>query len=1070
MQRPVALTGFTPGRTDVFWCTMDQSSIMQTWFDGTKWQTATIARGDGPFGLAPAIYSDQPGKMDIGWTDRAGRLWYMRSDGSRWTAPAELIPSAMTPVNGPAPLSFGAGSPLVACADRSRRRPGNTEFLICDTKLRLWSLWSDGSTWFAEASEISRIPFPAAQIKSATGTISESPWLLWVGLDLMLKVSAREIPFSFTAGDFPEGPEAALESIRQRVPTLSGILNTGKAQYAEQCRAEGRPFDWIGFMDRCLGLALREFLSSPFVRPETREFARMLSSGTSAAPPDQNERRLKRQILEDAADGRIRRLTDLAAYGPPVLAGPAAIERNLPAGQCVDVLWLEQSDVFGRTLYNSRWANGAWTISRVRDHQENADLVAPAPVSSGGSLHVLWRNENGEINDSFDGSGAWVTTRVASGSPGDSPPAGSFDETQSRTQAVWVGIDGNLRMASRGAADAAWTAPQMIAMGLRWPAPTAYAGVYPPTVQDATAARMDVFYRDAGGMLKRASGDGAAWWTDTIDAGPLGGDTSSIGPAPDGSSSWMAFWTGANGALRYRASDGSQAQTKVLVNPIASPVTWTPPKPQPIPNALNLPDWPVDGTLHWVNGANQLCEMNTSTPGWTESVVGFVQDPDRGRGFQTGTVPLFSTKFAPAPLLMKRSLVPDLGATYSQADVWRRLDNVATDLQLILCDVDMNLWRVYRGDHRESYRFPKNLRLGPVAFAPVALLAYSSPGWPDWDPDYVLVFWCHRDDMSLRFSLLDSSDYALSAVIDPGPTATPPAVLFTPQGEICVFWGAQDGSLRVSSVRMRNGYDLPNISPQVYGTQMGPADNPWRTEIISPAGTAVGSAPTVVWNNALNGPYVFWRDGDGELKQSWLNRGYGQNFYDPPLAVAGGSPPLGRQVPRWQTITVAADAQAVAYGPRPTGPTPARPSIWPAAGVAYRIRAEKGNGPQDMLSSRSDGRAVELREDIDSGLQRWRFEQTSPGTYRITCAGNLPEGRSFLSCTPDGSVVDVWFGDDDSGRQKWTLSPNPHGSFTIMASGGVGERKYLSCNEDGSPINLATADDGSGRQRWHLTM
>src|ERR1700694_3950087 len=135
LQPPVALYGLSPGRLDVFWCATDQSSIRQTTStDGTTWQTAVIAQGNGPFGLAPAIYSDQPGKMDIGWTDANSQLWYMSSNGSQWPNPVQLNPEAMTAPEVWAPQNFGAGSRLVACAGPLNRRSSNTEFLICDSE------------------------------------------------------------------------------------------------------------------------------------------------------------------------------------------------------------------------------------------------------------------------------------------------------------------------------------------------------------------------------------------------------------------------------------------------------------------------------------------------------------------------------------------------------------------------------------------------------------------------------------------------------------------------------------------------------------------------------------------------------------------------------------------------------------------------------------------------------------------------------------------------------------------------------------------------------------------------
>jgi hypothetical protein len=89
---------------------------MQTWSDGPTWQTKAIAQSGGPFGLAPATYSDQAGTMDIGWTDgRAGSGTSVgtKADGPR--QPRSILRPCLQ--SGPAPANFGAGSSLVACAE-----------------------------------------------------------------------------------------------------------------------------------------------------------------------------------------------------------------------------------------------------------------------------------------------------------------------------------------------------------------------------------------------------------------------------------------------------------------------------------------------------------------------------------------------------------------------------------------------------------------------------------------------------------------------------------------------------------------------------------------------------------------------------------------------------------------------------------------------------------------------------------------------------------------------------------------------------------------------------------------
>jgi hypothetical protein len=144
----------------------------------------------------------------------------------------------------------------------------------------------------------------------------------------------------------------------------------------------------------------------------------------------------------------------------------------------------------------------------------------------------------------------------------------------------------------------------------------------------------------------------------------------------------------------------------------------------------------------------------------------------------------------------------------------------------------------------------------------------------------------------------------------------------------------------------------------------------------------------------------------------------------------------------------------------------------PADGTKYTI-AVSVNAPQIgghyLGYPDDDGRAVALSGAVD-GLQRqrWTFEMVAKGVYRIKPAGRL----SYLSCTADGSVVDLFDSDDGSGRQHWKLtSADASGyTFTMEAANGVGDRKYLSCSSDATVIDLWNQDDQSGRQRWTVTL
>jgi hypothetical protein len=115
---------------------------------------------------------------------------------------------------------------------------------------------------------------------------------------------------------------------------------------------------------------------------------------------------------------------------------------------------------------------------------------------------------------------------------------------------------------------------------------------------------------------------------------------------------------------------------------------------------------------------------------------------------------------------------------------------------------------------------------------------------------------------------------------------------------------------------------------------------------------------------------------------------------------------------------------------------------------------------------------IHLSPSRDVG-QIWRFERVAEGVFHIRPEWGL---LAYLSCSwesghgDDGSSVDLWHLDDNSGRQQWTLTPIGDGTFTITIEtpGALKnpEYKYLSCNWDGSAIDLYHTDDGSGRQRW----
>ncbi|MDJ0837113.1 MAG: hypothetical protein QNK37_11395 [Acidobacteriota bacterium] len=131
-------------------------------------------------------------------------------------------------------------------------------------------------------------------------------------------------------------------------------------------------------------------------------------------------------------------------------------------------------------------------------------------------------------------------------------------------------------------------------------------------------------------------------------------------------------------------------------------------------------------------------------------------------------------------------------------------------------------------------------------------------------------------------------------------------------------------------------------------------------------------------------------------------------------------------------------------------------------------------GNRSVLSCKADGSIVDLwSEDDGSGRQQWEFKPLEKDIYNILVNRGLSSNRKYLSCNSDGTVVDLWNCDDGSGRQRWKLStafgaPTPD-TFHLFPENGVsGSRKYLSCTSDGTKVDLWNKDDASGRQRWQI--
>lgn len=130
---------------------------------------------------------------------------------------------------------------------------------------------------------------------------------------------------------------------------------------------------------------------------------------------------------------------------------------------------------------------------------------------------------------------------------------------------------------------------------------------------------------------------------------------------------------------------------------------------------------------------------------------------------------------------------------------------------------------------------------------------------------------------------------------------------------------------------------------------------------------------------------------------------------------------------------------------------------------------------RSLMSCPPDGSKVDLWiVDDGTGRQEWNIAPVAGFTdvFNIKVSGGNSTDRVFLSCGGDGVTVDLWNVDDGSGRQRWQFIPissNIPSYYQIKVVGGVeGGRVFLSCSPDGTRVDLWTEDDGSGRQRWQL--
>ncbi|KAJ6513379.1 hypothetical protein C8R45DRAFT_1068356 [Mycena sanguinolenta] len=149
--------------------------------------------------------------------------------------------------------------------------------------------------------------------------------------------------------------------------------------------------------------------------------------------------------------------------------------------------------------------------------------------------------------------------------------------------------------------------------------------------------------------------------------------------------------------------------------------------------------------------------------------------------------------------------------------------------------------------------------------------------------------------------------------------------------------------------------------------------------------------------------------------------------------------------------------------------------------IYYNVAVNKGkdagcNPLNNMFSNRGCDQTVQDLWNVDDGThnQRYRFVPV-PGLSNVF---NIISGcQRYLSCQACGgaTTTDLYGLDDGSGRQRWTLKPvaGVANTYNILVYGGRDAScgVYLSTGElcTDTYVDLWTGDDGSGRQQWTLT-
>jgi hypothetical protein len=534
-------------------------------------------------------------------------------------------------------------------------------------------------------------------------------------------------------------------------------------------------------------------------------------------------------------------VTTTNQIGGPTVFQFAVLEGLTPGR--VDIFWILKGVSPRRVLMNTVWDGGKWSVRQGEVHDLHLDLAfAPVGGLQPGRVDVFWRSADGRLHDTWFGpQGGGIDPGGPPAVVSETPPAASYDPVQRRINVFWLGNDSNLHRTSFDGTN--WTAPEVIGINPMMPAPAVISGYKP--------GRMDILWGGVERTLKQSSGDGTTWKSVMLNPGhmasaatvPSLNDSDAAAPLE-----FLEFsWVNAAGSVWYETFDGNWHLLELAKGakspPLICKLTFGP------GFAASAPGGGVARFVYWVNGANQLCETCV-IPGqksWMTNPIDYTTRINRAAGAPRTNTPTFSSRFAPA-LLTGPTLTHD-------------------GIQLFVCDADFNLWAVSlnKGSSGPSYS-GQNLHLGPLAYAPTAIWA---PRWSTATPPSLtglpFVFWCAKEDLSLRHSWLDQNKNWKTVTHEPGPVTSAPAIFISGDWSVHIFWRAQDGSLR------RNWGSAGELGDAYRAGSGG-----WQTEIIDPG--PVGSDLSAI-ENWQRTPYVFWLDSSGKLKQTSQNPDFAHSHW-----------------------------------------------------------------------------------------------------------------------------------------------------------------------------------------------